>query len=131
LLPVPVAFLMVNILSITKVITVKRQPIKTGTMIPPKYILFNALFGPSCDGQNAPVPGFEKPEASPKINLQKAYPTMIQTNGAIHDIALLDLFTWTDVDGFTFAVDFVSAITFDFLCVKVNSGLKKNFVLQC
>jgi hypothetical protein len=25
----------------------------------------------------------------------------------------------------------VSAITFDFLCVKVKIGLKKNFVLQC
>ena len=121
----PVALVIVNILSITKVITVKRQPINTGTIIPPKYILFNALFGPSCDGQNASEPGFENPDASPKINLQKAYPTITQTNGAIHEIALLDFFTCTDVDGFTFAVDFVSAITFDFLCVKVKIGLKK------
>jgi hypothetical protein len=60
------------------------------------------------------VPGLENPDGSPSINLQKTYPTTTQITGAIHDIALPGFLTCTDVDGFTFAVDFVSAMTFNF-----------------
>ena len=39
---------------------------------------------------------------------------MIHNKGAIHEIELFDFFTCTVVDGFTVAVDFVSAMTFKF-----------------
>jgi hypothetical protein len=56
-----------------------------------------------------------KPEGFPKINLQIKYPATTQITGAKREIALLDFFTCTDVDGFTLAVGFDSAITFCFL----------------
>ena len=53
--------------------------------------------------------GFPK-NKSPNTSIQQLYKLL----ELIDEIALLDFFTCTDVDGFTVAVDFVSAITFDF-----------------
>jgi hypothetical protein len=49
------------------------------------------------------------------MNLQIIYPAIIQITGASREIMLLDFFTCTEVEGFTVAVGFVSAITFKFL----------------
>jgi hypothetical protein len=65
-------------------------------------------------GQNQPVPGLLNPDGFPKTNLQMMYPAIIQITGANNEIALPDFVACTDVDGFTVAVDFVSAMTFRF-----------------
>ena len=73
--------------------------------------------GPSCVGQKNPVPGLLNPDGFPNTNRQIRYPAKIQITGASNEIALLDFFACTDVDGFTVAVDLVSAMTFRFFFV--------------
>ena len=71
LLPVPAALATVNNLSITKVNTTNKLPIKIGTMIPPSYILVKVPFGPLCEGQNPPFgSGLEKLDALPNTKRQ-------------------------------------------------------------
>src|SRR5437870_2918236 len=116
--PLPAAFKTVSNLSITKVITIRKHPIRIGTMIPPSYILENAPSGPSCLGQKPPLlSGFVKLLSAPITKRQIQYPAIIQIRGASHEMALLDFFACTDVVDFTddFAVGFVSAMTLSFL----------------
>ena len=54
MLPLPEALDTVNNLSIQKVSTVKKHPIRIGTMIPPSYIFVNVPLGPLCCGQKPP-----------------------------------------------------------------------------
>src|SRR6202012_2437896 len=89
ILPLPVAFEIVMKRSITKVITVKRAPIRIGTMIPPWYIRARANLGPSWLGIKPPEgSGLEKFASEPSTNRQIRYPAIIHTNGAAHEIEL-------------------------------------------
>src|ERR1017187_446913 len=89
--PLPFALETVNHLSITKVKTIKKHPIKTGTMIPPLYILARSLFGPLCFGQKPPAgSGFVKLSLLPITKRHKQYPKTTQIIGASKEMMLLD-----------------------------------------
>jgi hypothetical protein len=105
ILPLPVALIIVKNLSTTKVSTVSRQPIKIGTMIPPRYIRARAVFAPSWLGQKPPLrSGFVKLSGLPIKNLQIKNPIITQAKGAIQEIEL-PLFAVCTLDaGFAAAV---------------------------
>src|SRR4030095_6204413 len=115
--PLPVALLIVKYLSTTNVSTVSRQPIRIGTMIPPRYIRERADFAPSWLGQNPPAgSGFVKLPSEPIMNLQMMYPRITHTSGASQEIELPFLAACTLVVGFAaaVAVGLVSAMLFCF-----------------
>src|SRR5450432_3390425 len=97
LLPVPVALVTVRKRSITKVNTVKKQPIRIGTIIPPWYIFEKVPIASSRSGQKPPF-SFPTLKLSglPITKRQMIYPIIIQASGAIQEIALLALFGCTD-----------------------------------
>src|SRR5450432_745657 len=103
--PLPVALLTVRNLSTTKVNTVSRQPIRIGTIIPPRYIRASALLAPSWLGQNPPDgSGLVKLLGSPIKNLHIKKPIITQKRGAIQEMELPFLATCTLVVGFAAAV---------------------------
>src|ERR1700687_747676 len=87
--PLPVAFVTVKNLSTTKVRTVSRQPIRIGTIIPPRYMRARADFAPSWPGQNPPEgSGLVKLLSAPIKNLQIIYPIITHKSGASQEIEL-------------------------------------------
>src|ERR1700730_11824489 len=110
--PFPVALFTVRNLSTTKVRTVNRQPIRIGTIIPPRYIRARAVFAPSWLGQNPPDrSGLVKLLSAPIRNRQIKNPIITQKRGAIHEMELPFLAAITLVFGFpAVAVALVSAI---------------------
>src|SRR5437868_12315273 len=89
----PEALATVSALSTTKVNTIKKQPIRIGTIIPPAYILARSPLGPWCFGQKPPAgSGAVKLLAEPITKRQIMYPARMQMIGASKEIMLLDFF---------------------------------------
>src|SRR5436305_10907236 len=103
--PLPVAFVTVRNLSTTNVNTVSRQPIKIGTIIPPRYIRASAVFAPSWLGQNPPFgSGLVKLLGSPITNLQIIKPIITHRSGASQEMEFPFLPACTHLECFGAAV---------------------------
>src|SRR5450631_1043677 len=103
--PLPVALLTVRNLSTTKVNTVSRQPIRIGTIIPPRYIRASADFAPSWLGQNPPFrSGLVKLLSAPIINRQMIKPIITHRSGASQEMEFPFFAACTLVEGFAATV---------------------------
>src|SRR5664279_1792719 len=103
--PLPVAFVTVKKRSTTNVNTVSRQPIKIGTIIPPRYIRASADLAPSWLGQKPPLgSGLVKLSGFPIKNLQIINPIITHNKGASQEMELPFFAACTLVEGFAAAV---------------------------